>query len=415
MHLQALDVQETCAGLERIMRILETERLYLRELRVDDKKALMRVLSDPESMQFYPHPFSEEEVANWIQWNIDNYKSYQHGLWAVILKEGEVFLGDCGITMQSIDGETVPEIGFHIINDYCNQGYATEAALACKEYAFNVLHYPRIFSYTTIRNIPSQKVAEKIGLTLYKYFEKNGERQIAQIAIQEKETFMNNQTIFDSEYCHVEYMESDHAILLAWKKFARLDDYRKPTLFALDLMRQFPHSSFIIDARNGFEDDKADVEWGFSELLPNMAKTTCKYVILIMQQITDIEYEMDMWTKELQKYFAVSKAESYEQAIHKINTRLLVNVTYTIKPDKRDEFLDKVKEQQIIRDSKAEPGNFKYEYYIPVDSLNTLFLMEIWACSEAQLLHGQTEHYAKLQNLKKEYVTDVAIEKYEIR
>lgn len=164
------------------MKIIETERLYLRELQIDDKKELMRVLSDPKSMEFYPHPFSEQEVEKWIQWNIDNYKNYNHGLWAVILKEGDIFIGDCGITMQNIGDEIVPEIGFHIIKDHCKNGYATEAALACKEYAFKVLHFPKIFSYTTIRNIPSQKVAEKIGLQFYKSFEKHGEKQIVQFA-----------------------------------------------------------------------------------------------------------------------------------------------------------------------------------------------------------------------------------------
>jgi RimJ/RimL family protein N-acetyltransferase len=165
------------------MKIIETERLYLRELLIDDKKELMKVLSDSESMKFYPHPFSEEEVENWIQWNIKNYKNYKHGLWAVILKEGEVFIGDCGITMQNIENEIVPEIGFHIIKEYCNKGFATEAALACKKYAFKVLNYPKVFSYTTLPNIPSQKVAKKIGMVFYKYFEKNGETKIAQVAI----------------------------------------------------------------------------------------------------------------------------------------------------------------------------------------------------------------------------------------
>lgn len=167
------------------MKIIETERLYLRELEIEDKKELMKVLSDPESMEFYPHPFSEDEVEKWIQWNIENYKKYKHGLWAVILKDAEVFLGDCGITMQNIENEIVPEIGFHIIKEYCNIGYASEAAHACKEYAFKVLHYPKIYSYTTVRNIPSQKVAKKIGMKVYKYFEKNGEKQIVQVAVQE--------------------------------------------------------------------------------------------------------------------------------------------------------------------------------------------------------------------------------------
>lgn len=171
------------------MKVIETERLYLRELQIDDKKELMRVLSNPKSMEFYPHPFSEAEVENWIQWNIENYRNYNHGLWAVILKEGDIFIGDCGITLQNIGDETVPEIGFHIIDDYCNNGYATEAALACKEYAFKVLQYPKIFSFTTMKNIPSQIVAKKIGLQFYKYIEKYNEKQIVQF---ESNHYMNS-------------------------------------------------------------------------------------------------------------------------------------------------------------------------------------------------------------------------------
>lgn len=163
------------------MKIIETERLYLRELTMEDKEEWAKVLSDVESMRFYPHPFSEEEVENWINWNIDNYKKYKHGLWAVILKDGDIFLGDCGITIQNIDGEVVPEMGFHIIKDYCKKGYATEAAIACKKYAFEVLNYEKLYSYTILENIPSQKVAQKVGMKLYKYFEKNNLKQIAQV------------------------------------------------------------------------------------------------------------------------------------------------------------------------------------------------------------------------------------------
>lgn len=132
---------------------------------------------------------------------------------------------------------------------------------------------------------------------------------------------MNKISEFDSEFCNVRYIESDNVVFLSWKKFARLNDYREPTLFALDLLRNHPQSNFLVDARRGFEDDPADVEWGFSELLPNMAKTDCKYVVFIMEKVAAIEDEMDMWTKEFGKYFAVIKVESYEQAICKIKTR----------------------------------------------------------------------------------------------
>jgi RimJ/RimL family protein N-acetyltransferase len=168
------------------MKIIETERLYLRELTPADQENWGKVLSDPEAMKHYPHPLSTEEVTKWLEWTLDNYQKYKHGFWAVILKDGDIFIGDCGITMQNIDNEIVPEIGFHIIKDFWNQGYATEAAQACKEYAFNVLNYPRVFSYTTVENIPSQKVAQKIGMKVYKHFVRDGEELVVQFIEQDK-------------------------------------------------------------------------------------------------------------------------------------------------------------------------------------------------------------------------------------
>ncbi|MDR2976937.1 MAG: GNAT family N-acetyltransferase [Streptococcaceae bacterium] len=165
------------------MIIIKTKRLYLRELVPTDKTELAKVLSDPESMQYYPAPFTDTKVDNWINWNIENYCKYQHGLWAVIKKDGDEFIGDCGITMQDINGEIVPEIGFHIIKEFCNQGYATEAAQACKEYAFEVLKYPKVYSYTIEQNIPSQGVAKKIGLKFEKSYSESGETHIVHAAI----------------------------------------------------------------------------------------------------------------------------------------------------------------------------------------------------------------------------------------
>lgn len=93
---------------------------------------------------------------------------------------------------------------------------------------------------------------------------------------------------------------------------------------------------------------------------------------------------------------------------------ILVNVRYTVKPGKREDFLKKVADQGIILHSKEEEGNRKYEYSIPLDSENDLLLTEIWDSAASQALHGETEHYRKLQELKKEYVTAVAIEMYRI-
>ncbi|OOM80155.1 hypothetical protein [Clostridium sp. BL-8] len=127
---------------------------------------------------------------------------------------------------------------------------------------------------------------------------------------------------FNSEFCNVKFIDKDKVVLLTWKKFACGDDYRRPTSFACELLKENIASNFVVDARNGFEDDNADVEWGFSILLPSMAQTTCKIVCFLMNKVIDIDEEMDMWTKEFGKYFAVIKASDYENAIEKIK-RLL--------------------------------------------------------------------------------------------
>ena len=119
----------------------------------------------------------------------------------------------------------------------------------------------------------------------------------------------NGKLYFSSDYADVRLWKNK--VLLTWKKESKFDNYRKPTTAALDLLCKYG-CDFVIDARNGFEDEKEDVEWGFSFLLPEMAKTGCKTVWFIMTQVneTEIGEEMDMWTAEFSKYFKVRKVES---------------------------------------------------------------------------------------------------------
>ncbi|HOP11518.1 MAG TPA: GNAT family N-acetyltransferase [Oscillospiraceae bacterium] len=146
--------------------IIETNRLFLRELTMDDLENLHEILSDPDSMIHYPQPFSHEKSIHWIQWNLENYATYGFGLWAVVLKNENRFIGDCGITMQNINGKLEPEIGYHINKNYTGKGYATEAARACRNYAFDILKFQEVYSYMNYTNIASQKVAKKNGMRL---------------------------------------------------------------------------------------------------------------------------------------------------------------------------------------------------------------------------------------------------------
>lgn len=219
-------------------------------------------------------------------------------------------------------------------------------------------------------------------------------------------------TEFDSVFCNVKYAEEDNVVLLTWKQFASGENYKQPTTFAWELLKEHEDSKFIVDARNGFEDDKEDVEWGFSVLLPGIAQTTCKMVCFIMNEVNDIENEMDMWTLEFGKYFAVCKASTYKDALDKSNRLLMLQVTYGVKKGKREEFYKKVNAENIIKDSREEPGNYQYDYYIPVDSEDELYLSEIWTCEAAQKLHTVTEHFQKLTKLKQEYVETVEIRRH---
>jgi len=144
--------------------VLETERLYLRELTAEDFHDLCKILQDSEVMYAYEHAFSDDEVKEWLARQQKRYVDDGFGLWAVILKESGEMIGQCGITLQDYRDKKVPEIGYLFQKKYWHQGYAIESAQACKNYAFEVLNIDEIYSIIRDNNLPSQKVAIKNGM-----------------------------------------------------------------------------------------------------------------------------------------------------------------------------------------------------------------------------------------------------------
>ena len=144
--------------------IIETGRLFLREMNMDDYDALYPVLADPGIMQHYPYTFDEARVRGWIDRNMNRYKENGFDLWAVCLKETGEMIGDCGLTLQNINGEILPEIGYHIRRDCQHRGYAKEAAKAVLDWAFQHTDYPAVYSYCKYTNEPSIRTAESIGM-----------------------------------------------------------------------------------------------------------------------------------------------------------------------------------------------------------------------------------------------------------
>ena len=143
--------------------VIETARLYLREMTNEDFSALYKVLADTNIMQHYPYTFDEKRVRCWIERNIERYRILGFGLWAVCLKESDEMIGDCGLTMQIINGEIKPEIGYHIRADKQLKGYAKEAAIAVRDWTFNNTPFNVIYSYMEHTNEPSAKTAISYG------------------------------------------------------------------------------------------------------------------------------------------------------------------------------------------------------------------------------------------------------------
>lgn len=147
---------------------LETERLVLRPFSEADLDGIHAVLGDPVSMRYYPAPFTREQSQRWIDWNLGHYRDHGHGLWVLESKETGDLLGDCGLIPQTVDGRREVEVGWHVRRDHQRKGLATEAARECVRWAFRELDLSRLVSLIRPENVPSRRVAEKLGMQVEK-------------------------------------------------------------------------------------------------------------------------------------------------------------------------------------------------------------------------------------------------------
>ncbi|MDR8412759.1 GNAT family N-acetyltransferase [Nonomuraea sp. 3-1Str] len=143
-----------------------TARLGFREMTPDDLDDMAALLGDPEVMRYYPRTRTREEAGRWIEASLRSYAEHGHGLWLLTVRETGEFAGNCGLVRQTIEGEDFIEVGYLVPTALQGRGYATEAAAACRDHARDVLGVDRLISIIHPDNVPSQRVAEKNGLTL---------------------------------------------------------------------------------------------------------------------------------------------------------------------------------------------------------------------------------------------------------
>jgi RimJ/RimL family protein N-acetyltransferase len=145
---------------------LATERLLLREWRDADREPFAALNGDPRVMEHFPSLLSREESDALVDRIVAHWQEDGHGLWAVERTVDRAFLGFTGLTPGgSADMPPFVEVGWRFAVDAWGHGYATEAARAAVAWGFDVLGLDEIASWTTVANVKSRGVMQRIGMT----------------------------------------------------------------------------------------------------------------------------------------------------------------------------------------------------------------------------------------------------------
>lgn len=146
--------------------MIETPRLILRQWTSNDLAPFAELNGDPEAMRFFPAPLTREESDSLAGRFREGIAERGWGFWAVELKETGEFVGCVGLHPQPDRFTFSPctEIGWRLVKAFWHQGLAQEAATACLAYAANELHLDEVVSFTSVHNLPSEKLMLRVGM-----------------------------------------------------------------------------------------------------------------------------------------------------------------------------------------------------------------------------------------------------------
>jgi len=146
--------------------IIQTERLGLREWKESDHDPFAEMNAHPQVMEHFPFLMTREQTDAYLTRIYNHFKEKGYGVYAVDVLDTKEFIGYIGFSCPTWDAYFTPcvEVGWRLTQTAWNKGYATEGATACLQYGFQKLDFENIYSWTSLDNLPSERVMQKIGL-----------------------------------------------------------------------------------------------------------------------------------------------------------------------------------------------------------------------------------------------------------
>lgn len=147
--------------------MITTARLELRRWRDDDRAPFAAINADPVVMEHFPHPLDRTASDATIDRLEAHFAAHSFGLWATARRDTGELIGFVGLSRPGFDAPFTPcvEIGWRLARAAWGHGFATEAALAARDYAFSALALAELVSFTVPANTRSRRVMERIGMT----------------------------------------------------------------------------------------------------------------------------------------------------------------------------------------------------------------------------------------------------------
>ena len=142
---------------------LRTQRLILRRWRDSDREPFARMNADPEVMRYFPRALTRHESDALIDRSDAEFDLRGYGRWAVEIPDEAPLIGFVGLSLATF--QPMPEIGWRLDRSAWGRGFATEAARATIEDAFDRLGLEEVLSWTVPTNLASIRVMERLGMT----------------------------------------------------------------------------------------------------------------------------------------------------------------------------------------------------------------------------------------------------------